>query len=423
MLTTRAQQLGWYLWLLLIVLSPASTKIAGAAWVIAILWSLWLAHAQSKLPADTLDAQALYRATDFILWFFVLAFVLRTIGQAYWWDNWEYRHFDTRMLFTAIAMHIFVRRITFTTKRRNELVLALALAGITALYVVFEYIRIITSPTNIIPWAYGMVLFSIVLACVRLTPESAQTKATTAIHWLSTAAAVLFLITVLLSGVRGAYFAALWVACIVAFSLRHTLSLRLFKSKYLWISAVVVALGLGILIKSVPQVYEIPQARIAIAVADIKGFQDDKRDSSVGIRLHFVEKGIEAYLQKPWLGYGIEQRTQLVNQWGVDVDPLFTEMTHTHNEYLNAVLDYGVLGGAALLSYLLGLMLAIFTLWRINFPLTVTFASFCFATFSTFLTNANTLHNYTSVTLGLALLCSVFFFARSTPLDASTSHR
>jgi uncharacterized membrane-anchored protein YitT (DUF2179 family) len=98
-------------------------------------------------------------------------------------------------------------------------------------------------------------------------------------------------------------------------------------------------------------------------------------------------------------------------------------MTHTHNEYLNAILDYGVLGGAALLSYLLGLMLAVFTLWRVNVPLTVTLASFCFATFSTFLTNANTLHNYTSVTLGLALLYSVFFFARSTPSCASASHR
>jgi O-antigen ligase len=423
MFTTRAQQLGWYLWLLLVVLSPASAKVAGAAWIIAIVWGFWLAHAQAKLPADTLGAQALYRATDFILWFFVLAFVLRTIGQAYWWDNWQYRHFDARMLFTAIAMHIVVRRITFTTKRRNELVLALALASITALYVVFEYIRINTSPTTIIPWAYGMVLFSIVLASVRLIHESTQTKATTAIHWLSSAAAALFLIAVFLSGVRGAYFAALWVACIVIFSLKHTLSLRLFKNKYLWMSSIVVALGLGILIKSVPQVYEIPQARIAIAIAEIKGFQDDKRDSSVGIRLHFVEKGIEAYLQKPWLGYGIEQRTELVNQWAVDVDPLFTDMTHTHNEYLNAILDYGVLGGAALLSYLLGLMLAVFTLWRVNVPLTVTLASFCFATFSTFLTNANTLHNYTSVTLGLALLYSVFFFARSTPSCASASHR
>jgi O-antigen ligase len=98
-------------------------------------------------------------------------------------------------------------------------------------------------------------------------------------------------------------------------------------------------------------------------------------------------------------------------------------LTHTHNEYLNAVLDYGVLGGAALLSYLLGLMLAAFALWRVNVALSLTIASFCFATFSTFLTNANTLHNYTSVTLGLALLCAVVFFTRSTPLDASASHR
>jgi O-antigen ligase len=419
---TRTQQLGWYLWLLLVVLSPALIKVAGAAWIIAILWSFWLAHAQPKLTADTPSAQALYRATDFILLFFVLAFVLRTIGQAYWWDNWEYRHFDARMIFTAIAMHIFVRRVTFTVKQRNELVLALTLMSLTALYVVFEYLRLRTSPTTIIPWAYGMVLFSIVLASVRLMPESAQTKTITAIHWLSSTAAVLFLIAVLLSGVRGAYFAALWVACIIAFSLRHTFSLRLFKNKYLWVSFVVVALGLGILIKSVPQVYEIPKARITIALAEIKAFQDDQRNSSVGLRLHFMEKGIEAYLEKPWLGYGIEQRTQLVNQWGVDVDRSLIQMTHTHNEYLNAVLDYGVLGGAAILSYLLGLMLAAFALWRVNIALSVTLAGFCFATFSTFLTNANGLHNYTSVTLGLALLCSIFFFARSAPSGASASH-
>jgi O-antigen ligase len=423
MFTTRVQQLGWYLWLLLLALSPASTKVAGAAWIIAILWSFWLAHAQPKLPADNSGAQALYRATDFILWFFVLAFALRTIGQAYWWDNWEYRHFDARMIFTAIAIHIFVRRITFTTKRRNELVFALALMSLTALYVVFEFLRIRTSPTTIIPWAYGMVLFSIVLASVRLMPESAQTKTTTAIHWLSSTAAVLFLIAVLLSGVRGAYFAALWVACIIAFSLRHTFSLRLFKNKYLWVSFVVVALGLGILIKSVPQVYEIPKARITIALAEIKAFQDDKRNSSVGLRLHFMEKGIEASLQNPLLGYGIEQRTQLVNQWGIDVDPSLKDMTHTHNEYLNAVLDYGVLGGAAILSYLLGLLLAAFALWRTNIALAVALAGFCFATFSTFLTNANGLHNYTSVTLGLSLLCSVFFFARSAPTAASALHR
>lgn len=420
---TRTQQLVWYLWLLLLVLSPASTKVAGAAWVIAILWSLWLAQTQPKLPADTLAVQTLYHATDFILWFFVLAFVLRTIGQAYWWDNWEYRHFDARMLFTAIAMHIFVRRIAFSTKRRNELVLALTLSSLTSLYVIFEYFRIRTPPTNIIPWAYGMMLFSILLASVRLMPESAQTKATTTIDWLSSTAAVLFLIAVLLSGVRGAYFAALWVVCIVAFSLRHTLSLRIFKNKYLWISSVVVALSLGILIKSVPQVYEIPQARIAIAIAELKGFQDNKRNSSVGIRLHFVEKGIEAYMEKPWLGYGIERRTQLVNQWGIDADPSLTEMKHAHNEYVNAILDYGVLGGAALLSYLLGLMLAAIALWRVNVALTVTLTGLCFATFSTFLTNVNGLHNYTSVMLGLALLCSVFFFAKSTPSDASASHR
>ena len=412
--TKPAYQLGWYLWLVLVALSPASTKVAGAAWFIAIFFSFWLAYSQPKLTADSAETRALYRATDLILWFFVLAFVLRTIAQAYWWDNWEYRHFDARMLFTAIALHIFVRRIppiNFSIRMQKELVLALGLASIAALLVAFVYIHTQNAPTTIIPWSYGMVVFSAVLASACLTPETSTGKYSLTVSWIALAGAVLFLIAISMSGVRGAYFALIWVACIVVYSLRHALSLRHLKSKYFWLSCLAVILGLGLLIKSVPQIYEVPRYRIVTALTEIKGFQNEKRNTSAGLRMHFAEKGMAAFVQKPWIGYGIEQRTQLVNQWGVDVDPLLTDMTHTHNEYLNAVLDYGIFGGATILSYLLGIILAAYVLWRVNVALSVALASFCFATFSTFLTNANGLHNFTSVSLGLALICAVLLFS------------
>ncbi len=408
---TPAHRLGWYLWLLLVVLSPASTKLAGAAWAMAIVSSFWLAYRYPKLAAETAAAQVLYRATTMILWCFAFAFLVRTLGQIYWWDNWTYRHFDVRLFFTAIALHIAVRRLALSSKMRTELIIALALTSFSALYVATLMMSGQSTPTTIIPWAYGMALFATVLACVRVATEATSIKSAIFINWLATSGALLLLTAILTSGVRGAYFAVFWVCCIILFSLRRVISARHFKNKYLWLACLVVTISMGVLIKAAPQVYEIPKTRIAIALAEIDSFKDNQRNTSVGLRLHFTEKGIAAYLQKPVLGYGIEQREKLVSQWGVEVDPTLAHMTHTHNEYLNAVIDYGILGGLATLAFLVGLLLAAITLWRTNIALSLVMAGFCFATLTTFLTNANSLHNYTSVSLGLALIFSVLLYS------------
>lgn len=443
MLTKPSHRLGWYLWLLLVVISPASTKVAGAAWFVCIVWSFWFAYSTPKLEANTAHTRAIYHATDLLLWWFALAFVLRTIGQIYWWDNWEYRHFDARMLFSALALHLLVRRLRPTPRVRTELVIALGLTCIPALFVTLNYIQGLHIPTNIIPWTYGMVLFAIVLASIQFVPNSNEIKTHSTVsvttHWFAITGTLLLLVAIWMAGVRGAYLAVAWIILTVLFNLRHMLKIRRINHKLLWLSFFVVTVSLGLLIKTVPDVYKTPEVitnenpeariyepphiRIEKVLTELHKFQTDRKDSSIGLRLHFVEKSIDAFLQKPWIGHGIEQRTELVNKWGDDVNPLlFKEMTHTHNEYLNAILDYGMLGGAATLAYLFGLLFAAFALRRTNSALSITFAGICFATFTTFLTNANTLHNYTSVTLGLALFFSFVIYLPFEKYSHSSTH-
>jgi O-antigen ligase len=416
----RARQLGWYLWLLLVVLSPASTKVAGAAWIMAVVWSFSLALTHPKIEAKNTQTKALYRAIDILLWCFSLAFVLRTLGQAYWWDSWEYRHFDIRMLLTAISLHFLVRRFRLTTLMRTELVTALALTCIPALFIANSYSPVLETgtPTSPIAWAYGLVLFALVLVTVRLAPFTLQGKTSIATNLLAAAGTFVILVAVLIVGVRGTYFAVFGVVCIFVISLGYSPLEQRFKSKRFLLLGIIFIASLGVLYKTAPQVLEVTKHRTAMAIAEISAFQADKRDTSVGLRLHFFEKGIEAFSQKPWLGHGIEQRQRLVNQWGLDVNPtIFIEMTHTHNEYLNAVLDYGVLGGVVVLLYLMGLMIAAFMLWRINIALSLSFAGICFATLTTFLTNVNSVHNFTSVALGLSLVYALVLFVTPQATD------
>jgi len=429
MFTTRAHQLGWYLWLLLVVISPASTKAAGAAWIMAVVWSFSLALTQPKIEAKNTQTKALYRAIDILLWCFSLAFVLRTLGQAYWWDSWEYRHFDIRMLLTAISLHFLVRRFRLTALMRTELVTALALTCIPALFIANRYSPVLETgtPTSPIAWAYGLVLFALVLVTVRLAPftlQGNQGKTAIATNVLTAVGTIVLLVAVLIVGVRGTYFAVFAVVCIFVISLGYSPSEQRFKSKRFLLFGIIFVLSLVALFKTAPQVLEVTKHRTTMAIAEISAFKSDKRDTSVGLRLHFFEKGVEAFSQSPWIGHGIEQREQLVNQWGLDVNPvLFNEMTHTHNEYLNAVLDYGVLGGIVVLLYLIGLMIAAFILWRVNVALSLLFTGICFATLTTFFTNVNSLHNFTSVALGLSLVYALVLFVTPQVTDSTSTAR
>jgi hypothetical protein len=67
----------------------------------------------------------------------------------------------------------------------------------------------------------------------------------------------------------------------------------------------------------------------------------------------------------------------------------------------------------------MGLIVAAFILWRINVALSLLFAGICFTTLTTFLTNVNTLHNFTSVALGLSLVYALVLFVTPQVTDST----
>ncbi|MFT8276537.1 O-antigen ligase family protein [Kerstersia gyiorum] len=79
--------------------------------------------------------------------------------------------------------------------------------------------------------------------------------------------------------------------------------------------------------------------------------QDNNPDSSLGGRFEMWKAGVYAIQEQPLLGRGskgyIEYRDQLIAQG--KVDPIISEFTHLHNEYIDITVKRGVLGLISLL--------------------------------------------------------------------------
>ncbi|AZV95137.1 hypothetical protein CBF45_16555 [Bordetella sp. J329] len=79
--------------------------------------------------------------------------------------------------------------------------------------------------------------------------------------------------------------------------------------------------------------------------------QDDNPDSSLGGRFEMWKAGVYAIQEQPLLGRGskgyIEYRDQLIAEG--KVDPIISEFTHLHNEYIDITVKRGVLGLISLL--------------------------------------------------------------------------
>lgn len=393
----------WYAWLFLIIFSPASTKLAGTAWVLLIVWAFWLRATHPRRTEQSHYTLALERASSLILLCCVTAFVSRTIGQLYWGDGWNYRHFDIRMLLTGVALYIVIRYAPNLLSRRNELLVALSLASISAVLTAYFYRT--HGPTNQIPWAYGMALFAVVLSAASVNKTLPLN-----LKWLSILGATLFCAAILIVGVRGAFFAVLWVGGTILYVLFRNFSFKTLFNIRNALAIIGVLATVFVLVQTLPQVLHTPKQRVLQALSEIHSFQDAKKNTSVGLRLHFLDKGTETLSQFPLMGVGVQQRFKLLLGWSKEVNYSNEGNFHAHNEYLNSLLDYGVFGGIATIAYLIAMGFAAFKLRKFNAPMAIGLAGCCFATATTFLTNTDTLHNYSSVTLGLALLFILFLF-------------
>ena len=409
--------------------------------------------AQEALPQQS--AQTARRAA--YVWLCATAlFALGTLGMGVYWHTHLDAHKETwRLLAVAVAVMAIATRLDASPSSRPEhrwlwqhaCALSAACACILALGYVVQYGRV--TPTNPIPWAAVVAML-----CALLLPLVVIPQYRLVLRLALGLALVAGVLAVLLSESRGAYGIVVWVlgagmllsSRAIVQRLRAGAGLRFSPNaqidampKLRWRAARRVLLwGLlgGVLMggylqlqrSSVPwtlanlqaQVvgrYEKAQAkvhgrvtqvkeRMAVAVREARAAiarPDDPvaTNTSVGARI-FLWRLVWRDVPDHWLlGIGGQQRVATIQAEGERIGSVaVADLKHTHQEYLHALWDYGVIGLAALLALQIGMLTLA---WMAHGVARWQLLGLWFVHASTGLSNVNFAHNYYSLMLALCM--------------------
>lgn len=403
----------WIPFLALLACAPGSTKLAGSAWLLIVLAGL-VCMTRMSLPryrsGMSDDPEILQVARTWLL-FCVLAFFFKFVGVLYWSDPIGTRHFDFRMLLSALAIHFFVARVSIGPARSGALVTSLLVASIVGL--TFSYLHVsfdVDTPSNRINWAGGQVMLSWVLL-------SAAASDGLAVRWRALAAIgfSVFWMAVLLSGARSAYLSLPWV---LAAGLMLLMSKTGPATRGRWLLLLTMGAAAVTVILSVtsPKIVQVPMSRIVLAVEQVQvalGWDTNQpRDvnTPVGSRLYMWQRSLEVIKESPWIGYGREQRIAFIKEWGREADAhIVKDQFHLHSEYINGMVDHGLVGLASTASYMVGLLVVAWQLRRRHGLMSLAVAGVAFTHITMSITNANSQTNNYSVVFGLAMM-SIFLF-------------
>jgi len=101
------------------------------------------------------------------------------------------------------------------------------------------------------------------------------------------------------------------------------------------------------------------ERRTAVAVSEFVDYYEDGRNStSVGLRLDMWKAGIGAFKQNPLIGSGPTGTDQVVDELiaGGEIHPAVRDFRHLHNQYVEVMARYGIVG---LVAYLLLLLVSL----------------------------------------------------------------
>jgi O-antigen ligase len=133
-------------------------------------------------------------------------------------------------------------------------------------------------------------------------------------------------------------------------------------------------------------------------------------NSSVGARLYMWEQSLLAIRESPWIGYGHDNRKNLLHEWAeaASSDEI-KRLGHVHNEFLHQLIDHGIWGLMSQLLYLGGL---IFISWKLFknqiFVAAVSLSGLVFMHMTSSLTNVNFAHNYYTASFSLFIGLSLW---------------
>lgn len=398
-----------------VALSPANTKIAGAAWFFICLAGAVVAFQSRKVRVDLSDGVA--AASRVWLIACAVSAVLATALALVWPDGPDSLHAEYRLLAAAAAVHVIVRKRSWSLIWRALMLPATALACIAALGMAWKAVPRFAVPSNLIPWAVSVAL----LLCV-LLPRVMEREGAANQRRLFAVSIGLGFCTILLSQARGAYGLFVWAPWLIFAKWGQTkkrINLLVIASSILAGVALVAA---SAWLPSDPMRLREGFREVAAATGD------GNYNTSMGARIYNWSLGWNSFKESPWVGIGGRERLNRIKTAGMDLPAAqqgqrFDEVRklgHVHNQYLHAAMDGGLVGLAATLAVLGGLAGAAIRLHRVDPSASRQMQGLLFMHATAGLTNVNMAHNYYAVMLALAVSL-VLLGARRTPGDLAAA--
>ena len=400
----------WGAVLLLVVLAPLNSKLAGASWLaLCLIGLLSFKYGSAQGPTAEFDAAK--------GWVFacLAALSLRAVTQFYWGDSWGERHAEFRLLFGALGLMGLVHYARFTSDQLKWLGYALVLA----LWVGFGWMLVFgaaLAPTNQIPWGASMSL----LVCVVLALTFSASSQRLSVRLFYASGVVVGVCAVLLSQARGSYGIVLWVG---GFVLWHYATSGI-KWRALMNRALVGLVAVTLLVQISPQLISIPAQRIQLAVEEFSAMDSAKEASmntSVGIRLYLWKRAVEEVPDHLVMGVGREGRMASIQRWGAEANSTAAlSLGHLHNNYVEDLFDQGLVGLGSFMSFLAGLFYMVMRLRKDQPMAALGMSGILFMHSTSSLTNVNFAHNYYPTMLSVAVaVCLLLFMKPSVSNDAT----
>jgi O-antigen ligase len=385
-----------------VVLSPWSTKLAGAVWLVWCLWGIALrlaprmAAAPERHPA--MPAVHAWAAGC------VVALGLAMVKAGYWGDAFDEVYAYLRLVLSAAAAWWVLSRTSLPRDMPGRI--GDAVAGQCAVaFLVMAWLmwKFPGDPRNLLPanaivWAhavaFGLCLLMPLLLCA--TDRSARRRAA---WWLG---AALGCGAVLMSQSRGAYGVFAWMGLLLAMHWRDVHGC--WPVRRLAILAVGACVVMAAVWWAPGDPFKMRKAEHEIAQAETNAVYD----TSLGIRLYLWNMAWQGLLESPLVGVGETERLRRIKHAGIELpEPqrekfaLVRGMGHVHNQFLHVALDGGVMGLGAVLALIAGLATAAWRLRKVDRLAARQMAGLLFAFVAGGLTNVNLAHNYYVVSLAV----------------------
>ncbi len=397
----------WCVVLLLLVLAPLNSKLAGACWLALCLLGFWLfKYGSAQEPTTEFSAAKAW------VYACLSALALRAVTQFYWGDSWGERHAEFRLLFGALGLLGLVQYARFTSAQLKWLGYALVLAT----WAGFGLMLVLgagRAPTNQIPWGASMSL----LVCVVLALTLSASSQPLLTRFFYASGVLVGVGAVLLSQARGSYGIVLWVGGVVVLHYASSgIKLRALARRIL--AGVIASV---ILVQIFPQLVSIPAHRIQLAVKEFSDTDISKAatiNTSVGVRLYLWKRAVEEVPDHLLMGVGREERMAFIQRWGDAANsPTVKSLGHLHNNYIEELFDQGLFGLGSFLSFLAGLFYMVMRLRKDQPMAALGVAGILFMHSTSSLTNVNFAHNYYPTMLSVAVAVCLLLFMKPAVSD------